>query len=212
MKPTSLATLLKGIAAIIVFKVLLVVILNYVNYWPPNFQNDFLSGRERYFSGVYQLAFYTHIVSGPLTFLMAMLLVSDSLCVKFSTWHRIVGRWNVFLILFFLVPSGTLMAFYPRAGPVAGAGLLMLAALSGFCTVMGWRAAVRRKFLIHRRWMLRTFVLLSSAVVLRLMGGAATMLGVSVVWFDPLATWLSWCLPLLCLEIVESFRERILGD
>jgi hypothetical protein len=48
--------------------------------------------------------------------------------------------------------------------------------------------------------MARSFVLLCSAVVLRVAGGLATVAGVQSEWFDPVASWACWLLPLTAYE------------
>ena len=60
--PERILILLIGV---VILKVTATVVSNYHNYFPPNFTSDFLRGRERHFFGVYQWAFYTHIISGP---------------------------------------------------------------------------------------------------------------------------------------------------
>jgi purine-cytosine permease-like protein len=64
------------------------------------------------------------------------------------------------------------------------------------CAVLGWRAAVGRRFAAHRTWMARLFVLLCSAVVLRLVAGMATLLGLDADWLYPASAWASWLVPL----------------
>jgi hypothetical protein len=103
-------------------------------------------------------------------------------------------------VLLLVTPSGLLMARYAMTGPVAGAGLGALAIITAACTALGWRAAVQRKFGVHRNWMLRTYVLLCSAVVIRLMGGLAMVLGFEAAWLYPFSAWASWVGPLLVLE------------
>ncbi|MGC1273618.1 MAG: DUF2306 domain-containing protein [Planctomycetaceae bacterium] len=91
-------------------------------------------------------------------------------------------------------------AFYPTSGPIAGLSFATLAIATAICVVFGWRSAVQRRFAEHRRWMVRTFVLLCSAVTLRLAGGLATVIGVQSEWFDPIAAWACWVLPLAAYE------------
>ena len=56
--------------------------------------------------------------------------------------------------------------------------------------------------------MWRCYLLLCSAVVLRLMGGLATVTGVTASWFDPLATWLCWLVPLTAFELREWSQRK----
>lgn len=100
------------------------------------------------------------------------------------------------------------MAYYAAAGPVAGAGLAVLALGTATCASLGAASAVKRRFAQHRRWMWRCYVLLCSAVALRLMGGLATVAGVDAPWFDPLATWASWLMPLAAFEVCERALRK----
>lgn len=59
----------------------------------------------------------------------------------------------------------------------------------------------------HRRWMWRCYLLLCSAVVLRVLGGLGTVVGPVGPWYDPLATWLSWLAPLAVFEIRERLQN-----
>ncbi len=61
------------------------------------------------------------------------------------------------------------MAWYASTGTVAGIGFALLAGLTGTCVALGWREAVQRRVQVHRRRMWRCFLLLCSAVVIRLL-------------------------------------------
>ena len=196
------------LAALLILKVTAAVVLGYRNYFPPNFHSDFLHGRERYFSGSYQWAFYMHIASGPVTLVTGLLLVSERFRLRFAQWHRVLGRVQVALVLLLVSPSGLWMAFYAAAGNSATVSFALLAILTGVCAALGWRTAVQRRFLVHRRWMWRCFLLLCSAVVLRLFGGLATVCGVHAEWFDPLASWACWVMPLAVFELSRSRSWR----
>ncbi len=189
------------VAGFLIFKVTAVVVWGYRNYLPPNFNSDFLRGRETYFFGGYQWAFYAHIASGPFALIAGTLLVSDSFRQRSPRWHRFVGRFQVANVLLVVAPSGLWMAGYAAAGPIAAVGFALMALLTGLCAALGFRAAVRRRFPAHRRWMWRCYLLLCSAVVLRLLGGFATVVGIQAAWFDPVAAWASWTLPLAIFEL-----------
>ena len=103
------------------------------------------------------------------------------------------------------------MAYHAAAGPIAAVGLAALAIATAICVSLGARSAVRRRFADHRRWMWRCYLLLCSAVVLRLIGGLATVTGVAAPWVDPLATWMSWLVPLAAFEIREWTRRESLA-
>ena len=202
----SLQGLLKLLTCVLICKVVIAVLLSYRDYMPPNFAEDFLQGRERYFYGSYQWAFYVHITSGPCALILGMILLSEQFRRWYPFWHRCLGRIQVACVLLLVAPSGLWMAWYAHAGIVAETGFAALAVATGTCVALGWRSAVRRRFVEHRRWMSRCFALLFSAVVLRFIGGLATVAGFDSEWLYPVAAWTSWLLPLTTLEVCRMKR------
>lgn len=208
VRPTMLRRVLTLLAVLLVLKVAIGTVLTYGDYLPPNFNNDFLRGRESYFSGSYQWAFYVHIASGPISLALGLVLIGERFRRRFTKWHRRLGRIQGLGVLFLVSPSGLWMAFRAEAGPVAVAGFALLAIVTAACVAMGWRAAVKRRFADHRRWMWRVFLLLCSAVVIRVIGGLATVTGTEAAWIDPLAAWVSWLGPLAAFEWSDAGNRR----
>ena len=206
MKLQRALTLLAGLLAL---KVATAVVLGYRNYFPPNFNSDFLRGREDYFFGGFQWAFYAHIASGPVSLVLGLILMSERFRLRFPKWHRALGRIQVAAILLLVAPSGLWMASYAQAGAAAAVSFALLAISTGWCAACGWKAAMQRRFAMHRRWMRRCFLLLCSAIVLRLLGGLATVAGVRAAWFDPLASWACWIAPWAAYELGSwAIRRR----
>jgi hypothetical protein len=197
---------LTAAAGLVVVKVTLAVVIGYRDYLPPNFQTDFLLGREKYFWGSYVWAFYAHLVAGPTTLLLGTILVSERFRKFAPRWHKRLGRVQGITVLLFLAPSGLWMACYAVTGAVAGMGLGTLAIATAACALWGWRSAVARQFVDHRRWMWRMYLLLCSAVVIRLIGGLATLLGIDALWLYPLSAWGSWLVPLLIYEVARALQ------
>lgn len=206
--PTLPERILALLAAVLILKVTLGVVSNYHNYLPPNFNSDFLRGRERDFRGAYRWAFYTHIASGPVALILGLILIAERSRARFPKWHRHLGRIQVACVLLLVTPSGLWMAYYAAAGPIAAVGLAALAIATATCASIGARAAMTRRFADHRRWMWRCYLLLCSAVVLRLIGGLATVTGLAASWVDPPATWMSWLIPLTAFELRERAGRR----
>lgn len=194
---------------VLILKVTVSVVAGYRDYFPPNFKSDFLLGRQTYFFGAYQWAFYSHIVAGPVSLILGLVLVSEEFRRRFPPWHRLLGKFEAGLVLLVLVPSGLWMAYYAQTGVAAAIGLASLAIATGTCVAMGWRTAVKRRFVEHRRWMMRCFLLLCSAVILRIIGGLVTVTGIGDVWGYALATWVSWLLPLATFELTVAIRRQM---
>ena len=198
-------TLLKCLTAILIAKVTCQILSNYPDYFPPNFEAVFLLGRKEHFQGFYRLAFYAHILASPLSLLGGMILTSERFRRRFPTMHRTIGVYQICLVIFLVVPSGLWMSQYALTGLVAGLGFASLAIATGVCTLWGWRLAVRRSFDLHRRWMIRSFLLLCSAVLLRLVAGAATTWNWDVPWLYPFSAWMTWIVPLIIFEVWERY-------
>lgn len=203
--PVDPRRLLKPIATLLVCVVLVGIVRGYGRYLPPDFEAEFLLGRRAYFFTGYHWAFYAHLVAGPASLALALLLVNDRFRRRFPGWHRRLGRALAILVLGALVPSGLWMSRHAISGAVAGAGFAALAVATGTTVGLGWRAAVRRRFTEHRLWMERCFLLLSSAVVLRLIAGVATLAATDADWLYPASAWASWLGP---IAVHEAVRRR----
>lgn len=204
-RPDWLPRVVRLLVFLLIAKVTIGVVLAFGDYLPPQFESGFLNGRDLYFWDGYHLPFYAHIISGPCSLLLGMLLLSSRFRKRFSGWHRKLGRVQVACVLLLVSPSGLWMAFYAETGPIAGFGFGTLAVATGLCVLLGWRAAVNRRFAQHRVWMLRCYILLCSAVVLRLTAGLATVTHVEGIWTYQMAAWTSWLVP---LAILEMWRKR----
>lgn len=212
MQNSRLANLQRVLLLLVVLLILKVtgsVVLGYRDYIPPNFDVDFLSGRQSYFTGGYQWAFYAHIVSGPASLILGLILISEPFRKRFPKWHRSMGKVQAGVVLFLLAPSGLWMAYYAQTGTVAAIGFSLLAIATGMCVVLGWRSAVKKRFAKHRNWMLRCFLLLCSAVIVRIIGGLATVAAVEDSWIYPLTAWASWLVPLIAFELTGTIRRRV---
>lgn len=113
------------------------------------------------------------------------------------------------MLLVFVLPSGMMMSRHAFGGWPAGLSFLLLSAATAYCAIAGVVHARRRRFARHRRWMLRGYIVISSAVALRLISGAASLLGAP----NPetayvVAAWASWLLPLAAFEIMERLKEH----
>lgn len=203
MRLKILTMAFRWLAVALIVRVLAAILANYPDYFPPNFDSLFLQGREKTFTGAYRLAFYVHIFSGPVVLFNGVILMSEYVRRHHGGLHRILGRVQVVVLLLFLLPSSVVMSRHAFGGWPAGLSFLVLSAATGICAIIGIVNARRRRYDRHRQWMLRCYVLICSAVVLRLISGAAALIGVpSAEGAYIVATWSSWLLPLAAYEIV----------
>ena len=200
---------LRWAVCLLILKVTFNIVENYPNYLPPDFSAVFLRGRKSQFFGAYQRAFYPHIAAGPITLVLGMIILSERIRQRFPRWHTRLGKVQIACILLFVAPSGLWMSFYAQAGIGVKIGFSMLATATGLSAWHGWRTAVRREFGKHQIWMWRSYVLLCSAIVTRLIGGAFLVTGIDGDWTYYMAAWTSWLLPLGVFEwTVGCFSKR----
>ncbi len=125
----------------LVARVTIGVILGYVDYFPPNFYSQFLTGRKSYFYGSYQIAFWIHIIFSPPVMFSGMWLLSNRLRSRYPAFHRRLGRAHVLVVLCFVAPSGLWMSCYATTGLWAGSAF---AASSCATFVCAWLAGAVR--------------------------------------------------------------------
>jgi uncharacterized membrane protein len=193
----------------LILRVLAAILSNYPDYFPPDFDSLFLQGREATFTGVYRPAFYVHIFSGPIVLLNGLILLSDSVRRRYRGLHRWLGRVQVVVLLTLMLPTSIVMARHAFGGWPAGLSFLVLSVVTSSCAIIGVVYARQRRYDRHRRWMVRCYVLICSAVALRLISGAAGLIEVpSPESAYIVAAWSSWLVPLAAYEIAERLPAR----
>lgn len=209
MRHPILTTALRWLVAALILRVLATILAEYPAYFPPDFDSLFLQGREATFAGAYRVAFYVHILTGPVVLLNGLVLMSERLRRRRVGVHRALGRVQVGVLLLLVLPSAAVMSRHAFGGGAAALSFLLLSAATAGCAVLGVGYACRRDVGRHRAWMTRCFVLLCSAVVLRLTSGAAGLIGVaSPEAAYVAAAWASWLVPLAAYEVVSRAARR----
>lgn len=154
-----------------------------------------------------------HVLFGSIAMLTCCVQIWPWFRVRYPAAHRTMGRVYVFGGV---VPAGiiglTIGAVSPF-GPTLRVSNVLLAALWLAVTITGFRKARQRRFVEHRRWMVRSFALTMSIVTNRVwavvafivlmpqlsttFGGSETMMVQTVAG---LAGWLGWVTTLLFAE------------
>lgn len=200
LRSDNIFRLIRLLVFVLIVKVTVTVVMVYRNYLPPNFDSEFLLGRDSYFFGSYGIAFYFHILAGPITLLLGIVLLSKRFRLKFRMWHRRLGQIQIAIVVVLSI-SGLWMSRYAQGGTVAAIGFGSLSFATGISAFVGFRSAMKRRFHEHRRWMMRNYILLCSAVVLRLTAGVAVFFEVDAEWVYPMTSWTSWLVPLALYEL-----------
>ncbi|MFC4063264.1 DUF2306 domain-containing protein [Planomonospora corallina] len=154
-----------------------------------------------------------HVLFGAVALLTCWLQVWPRFRRRHPVAHRRIGRVYV---LGGVLPAGVLglvIGALSPFGPMNQVSNVILSALWLAFTVAGFRAARRRRFAEHRRWMVRSFALTVSIITNRVWGALAavvlsprleTAFGGSEVALmqavSGLAAWLGWTTTLLLAE------------
>lgn len=194
--------------ALLFAKVFLTILWEYRFYFPADFESAFLSGRRYTFDAAYRAAFYTHIMAGPPALLVSTFLLFSGVTGRARKAHRWLGRVQTVLVLFFLTPSGLLMARRAYAGTSAALGFSMLAIATAATLLMSIHHARHGRVDLHQRWAMRCWILLMSPLLLRVVAGALIYLDWDTTLSYQINAWLSWCVPCLVFEAYQ-YRSAV---
>ncbi|MEV8438412.1 DUF2306 domain-containing protein [Actinosynnema sp. NPDC051121] len=161
-----------------------------------------------------------HVVFGSVAILTCVLQVWPWFRQRHPVAHRRVGRVYVFGGV---LPAGVMalaIGAVSPFGPLNQIGNVLMGSLWLTFTAVGFRMARQRRFVDHRRWMVRSFALTASIMSNRIWAVVAALTlspkldttfgGSEVALLQAIsgtAAWLGWVVPLL---IAEWWLER--GD
>jgi uncharacterized membrane protein len=190
-----LSFLILSIAALIFHKSL--------DYFHPDFTCGYLIGKQNFFDGIFKYGLYAHIIGTPICILIGTLQIFFRFEKKYPKLHRNAGKVYVATVLFFAAPGGFIMAFSAIGGQLSELCFLLLAMLWMYFTYQAYKTARERNFLEHKKHMTRSFLLMLSAINLRIL----SFLFNHYLEFDSVqmyiwAAWLSWLPSLLIYELL----------
>jgi uncharacterized membrane protein len=148
-----------------------------------------------------------HIAASAFAMILGAFQFLKVLRQKAPSVHRWMGRAYILACVVGGVAGGTI-ALSSTAGPIAGWGFFLLAVLWVPFTLLAWTSAMRRDFVAHERWMIRSFALTLAAVTLRIY---LPMVGILDLEFLPAyraIAWLAWVPNLVIAEIWIAMRRR----
>lgn len=140
-----------------------------------------------------------HATSAGLALLVGPWQFIAAIRAKKPAQHRVIGRSYLTLCVVGGI-SGLVLAFGTVMGPLARWGFALLALTWLSANAMGYAAALRRDFVSHRRWMIRSFALTLAAVTLRIYLPATLIAGLSVMIGYPIIAWACWVPNLVIAE------------
>ena len=203
-KKYNLITVL-GASSVLFFSYLMLQII--IPYLSGRTDIYFLLTKQRLVHKLeYITAFYIHIFSSIFVLLAGVTQFSKTIMFNYPAFHRLVGKIYVFIILFVSGPGALWMSLYANGGTIAKISFVILTILWWFFTFKAFQLILRKDFIGHSDFMIRSYALTFSAVTLRLYQFALSFFRhenpLSVTETYILLAFLSWLPNLLLAEIL----------
>lgn len=186
----------------------LLIYFSILAYFPPQFSYGFLEGRQDYFYGWYAAAFYIHIISAPAVLLIGLIQSITWVRNRYPKLHRYVGLTYVWITLLFAMPSGLAMSLKTPGGVTAALPFAVLGVATISTTTIGLISAKRHRYDQHQRWMTRSFLLMCSAVTLRMLAETVNYFGLGGYVSYAMLAWLSWVPALIVYEVALFYCDK----
>ena len=199
---------MKGLVKIILFIIILfvgvLIVIKSLEYAHPDFSTGFIASKKKVFDGIFKWGLYGHIILTPILLLISSILIFFSLEKKYKKTHRILGVFYVFVVLFLDGPCSFILAINANTlGAVIP--FILLTLLWMFYTFKALMFAKKKDFKKHQQMMTRSYLLLISAILLRIYGYIAV---VHLETYDYVTiVWLSWVPQLFVYEVLILRRK-----
>ncbi|MBK9333806.1 MAG: DUF2306 domain-containing protein [Ignavibacteria bacterium] len=151
----------------------------------------------------YKIAFFTHVYTAMFVLIAGLTQFSAKIRKHYRELHKISGWVYAFTVILLAGPSGFFMGIYANGGMISQTAFCLLAALWIYFTVTAIVCAVKKDFISHRKFMIRSFALTLSAITLR------AWKYILVFLFEPrpmdvyiIVAWLGWIPNLIIAEII----------
>ena len=161
-----------GLGKIVVYLIILLIggLILYVSsrYFDSNDTGGYLAGRAENIINTIRISLLFHAVASFVAIVFASTLIFFRIELIYPKLHRLTGKMVVLLVLFIIVPTGFILSFNALGGPVGKLIFTLLTILTLISISFGFYFASQRRINLHRKWMLRFFILLTSAIWLRI--------------------------------------------
>jgi len=183
------------------FMLLVQITLQYI---PFDSDVAFLRIKQSYLSKPFYLSlFYVHVYSAIFSVLAGLTQFFKAFQVKYKFVHRYLGWFYVLIVLLLAAPSGFYIGIYANGGLSSQTSFVLLSILWFIFTALALYFALRKNYIQHKNFMIRSFALTLSAITLR------AWKYLIVYWLHPkpmdvyvVVAWLGWVLNLLVAEII----------
>ncbi|MES2515497.1 MAG: DUF2306 domain-containing protein [Bacteroidota bacterium] len=151
----------------------------------------------------WRYAFYTHIFLSIFSLIAGLTQFSDYILTKHKKLHKTMGYMYAVDVICLAGPSGLIMAFYANGNNTSKTSFVLLSALWIFFTVIAIIKVLKKDFIEHQKWMIRSYALTLSAITLRLLAFILpSFIHLTAKTEYALIAWLSWTINLVVAEVI----------
>ena len=193
--------------SLIILLIGLLIAYEAIDYVKPDFTRGYLLDKKYVFQGVFPIGLYVHIVVAPISLIIGTALIFFRL-EKYKKLHRFLG-YNYAILSLFVTTSGIILAFYAFGGVISKINFLLLSVLFGWFVFKAYTSIKEKDIPNHRRFITRSYILILSAVNLRLF----SFLFINILELDGklmytiigLLSWMPW---LMIYETILLFERN----
>ncbi|PLR99053.1 DUF2306 domain-containing protein [Bacillus sp. T33-2] len=176
----------------------------------PSFEK-FISRKDQILTNesLWVLMIRTHITLAIVSLITGPLGVITAIRVKSVNFHRWNGRIYVLSILLNFIP-GIYVAFFATGGWLSTIGFLILNTLWLGTTILGYLYIKKRKMILHSQWIIRSFFLsFSNMMIYIIVTIAHNLMNFPYGNSYMVAVWLCWIINLLFAELIIRTRTFV---
>lgn len=181
-------------------------------YTPMKLDIAFLQLKQEYIHiDAWRISFFIHVFSSMFALMAGFSQFSKKLLQSKPLLHRRLGYAYVINILCITGPAGLVMSFYANGGLYSRIAFVSLSVLWMLFTTMALYKAVKKDFIAHKTFMIRSYALTLSALSLRMWKVIfAEYSNMGPMDRYRIIAWLGWGLNLLIAEfiIMQQLKKR----
>ena len=153
-------------------------------------------------SGMWNAAFYIHVVTGGIALLTGWIQFSKRFRNRHLNTHRLLGKIYLIAILF-SGTTGLYIALFANGGVISELGFSGLALSWLFTSLQAYTAIKRKEIDFHQEWMIRSYAVCFAAVTLRIYLPLFQFgLGMDFITGYRIISWLCWVPNLVVAELI----------
>ena len=159
----------------------------------------------------WRYAFYAHILTSTFVLLAGAFQFWDYFLKNFKKLHRFIGKTYVFLVLLVSGPGALVMSLYANGDVTSKTSFVLPSLLWILFTALAFYYALKKDFIKHRKFMIRSYALTLSAITLRAYALILpNFIHLSAKEEYALIAWCSWAINLLLAEILIRNKKNVM--